>query len=84
VIIRVSIRRRYVATVFKHIKRSIIDESVSIYRSLCLVQAVRKKRKEVFEVPLSSLVGCVTVSNAKRRLSTGEYCWHLQDWAVEE
>jgi len=45
---------------------------------------VRKEGKVRFEVPDSSVVGCGTVSTGKRRLSTGEYCLHLQDSAVEE
>jgi len=45
---------------------------------------VRKKRKEGFEVPESTLVGSGTVSTSKRRLSAGEYCLHLQDRIVED
>jgi hypothetical protein len=40
---------------------------------------VREKEKANFEFPVSSLVGCGTVSTGKRRLSAEEYCLQLQD-----
>jgi hypothetical protein len=48
-----------------------------MYLSQCLVGCKRwqKKRKEIFEVPDSSLVVFGTVSTGKRRLSEGEYSY---------
>jgi hypothetical protein len=50
----------------KHINKSIIGATVSVYRSECLVVRGEEEVKSSFEVPDSSLVECGTVSTGKR------------------
>jgi hypothetical protein len=56
----------------KHINKSIIGATVSVYRSECLVVSGEEEAKVKFEDPDSSLVGCGTVSTGKKRISAGE------------
>jgi hypothetical protein len=56
----------------KHINKSIIGATVSVYRSECLVVRGEEETKVKFEDPDSSLVVCGTVSRGKMRLSAGE------------
>jgi hypothetical protein len=46
---------------FKHIKISIICETVSMFQSQCLLTGSNRELKSISEVPDSSLVGCSTV-----------------------
>jgi hypothetical protein len=60
---------------FKHIKISIICETVSTFQSQCLLTGSNRELISIFEVPDSSLVGWSTVSTVERRLSAGDIAY---------
>jgi hypothetical protein len=78
------IRQSYLATGFKTYKKSIIGANMSMFRSQSLVASGVREEKASFEVRDTSLGGCGTVSNGKKRLSEEKYCLHLQCRTFEE
>jgi hypothetical protein len=63
----------------KHVNKSIIGATVSMYRSQCLVVSGDKEEKGRFGSSRLNPCGCGTVSTGKRGLSAAEYCLHIPE-----
>ena len=79
----ICIRRCYVATGFETYKQvNNLCKSEHLLVGVFSCKRSERKRKENFEVPDSSLVGCGTVPTGRRRLSKGEYWLYIEGRAV--